>query len=195
METLETARLRLRPLTLDDVDAYYAGISSDPDVMRYLPGGDKARQRSDSEWVITYFMQHAKLHGFGIWGVEEKSSGRLLGHAGLEYIPNAQEVEIAYTLAKAAWGRGYATEAARASLQYGFEALNLDAIYGLSFPANVASQHVMQKLGMKYEGITDRYYHAELTCYKLSREDYFAANANRLPPAEEKTPRGDHERA
>src|SRR5215207_73999 len=100
METLETARLRLQPLTLDDVDAYYAVITSDPEVMRYLPGGGKARQRSDSEWVISYFIQHAKLHGFGIWGVEEKASGRLLGHAGLEYIPNAQEVEIAYTLAK-----------------------------------------------------------------------------------------------
>ncbi len=138
METLETARLLLRPLTLADVDAYYAGITSDAEVMRYLPGGGKARMRSDSEWVIGYFIQHAELHGFGIWAVEEKSSGKLIGHAGLEYIPNAQDVEIAYTLARAAWGQGYATEAARASLKYGFESLNLDAIYGLSFHANVA---------------------------------------------------------
>ena len=88
METLETERLRLRPFTLDDVDAYYAGISSDADVMRYLPGG-QPRQRSDSQWVINYFMRHAELHGFGVWAVEEKASGLLIGHAGLEYIPGA----------------------------------------------------------------------------------------------------------
>lgn len=178
METLETDRLRLRPLTMGDVDAYYRSISSDADVMRYLPGGGKARMRADSEWVITYFIQHAELHGFGIWAVEEKASGSLIGHAGLEYIPSAHDVEIAYTLAKAAWGQGYATEAARASLQYGFEALNLSAIYGLSFPANIASQRVMQKLGMMLEGITHRFYNAELTCYKLTREAYFAAQAH-----------------
>lgn len=175
LDTLETERLRLRPLTLGDVDAYYAGITSDADVMRYLPGGGAARKRSDSEWVLNYFIQHAALHGFGIWAVEEKQSGSLLGHAGLEYILGADEVEIAYTLAKVAWGKGYATEAARASLKYGFEALNLHEIYGLSFPANSASQRVMQKLGMKLEGTTDRFYNTELTCYKLTRQDYFAA--------------------
>ena len=117
------------------MDAYYAGISSDPDVMRYLPGG-KPRQRADSQWVIGYFMHHVEMHGFGIWAVEERSSGTLIGHAGLEYIPGALEVEIAYTLAKACWGRGYATEAAAAALQYGFEAVNLPEIYGLAFPEN-----------------------------------------------------------
>ncbi|MEO8394611.1 MAG: GNAT family N-acetyltransferase [Chloroflexota bacterium] len=174
MDTLETERLRLRPFTLDDVDAYYEVVSRDPDVMRYLPGGIP-RQRSDSEWVITYFMRHAELHSFGVWGVEEKSSGRLIGHAGLEYIPGAAEVEIAYTLAKACWGRGLATEAARAALSYGFESLNLPEIYGLAFPLNTASQNVMRKLGMTYEGIVDRYYHEALACFRLTREQYFAA--------------------
>ena len=175
LDTLETERLRLRPLRLNDVDAYYASITSDADVMRYLPGGGAARKRSDSEWVLGYFMQHAELHGFGIWAVEEKQSGALIGHAGLEYIPGASDVEIAYTLAKAAWGKGYATEAARTVLKYGFEALNLSEIYGLSFPANSASQRVMQKLGMKFEGTTHRFYNTELTCYRLTREDYFDA--------------------
>lgn len=174
IETLETERLRLRPFTLDDVDAYYAGISSDADVMRYLPGG-QPRQRSDSQWVISYFMRHAELHGFGVWAVEEKASGALIGHAGLEYIPGAEEVEVAYTLAKASWGRGYATEAAAASLSYGFEALNLAAIYGLAFPENIASQNVMRKIGMEAQGVTDRYYGLELACYHLTCEAYFAA--------------------
>src|SRR5262249_6878016 len=151
----------LRSFTLEDVDAYYTGISSDADVMRYLPGG-KPRQRSDAQWVVSYFMRHAEMHGFGVWAVEEKANGVLIGHAGLEYIPGASEVEIAYTLAKAYWGRGYATEAAAASLNYGFEALNLPEIYGLAFPENTASQNVMRKIGMGSQGITNRYYGLEL---------------------------------
>lgn len=175
MDTLETERLRLRPFTMDDVDAYYAGISSDADVMRYLPGG-QPRQRSDSHWVINYFRNHALLHGFGVWAVEEKASGTLIGHAGLEYIPSAEEVEIAYTLAKAYWGRGYATEAAAASLNYGFESLNLPEIYGLAFPQNIASQNVMRKIGMESLGIADKYYGLELACFHLTRESYLAAH-------------------
>ncbi|MCC6805615.1 MAG: GNAT family N-acetyltransferase [Anaerolineae bacterium] len=175
--TLETPRLRLRPFTLDDVDAYYAGISSDADVMRYLPGG-VPRLRADSQWVISYFMRHAELHGFGVWAVDDKSTAALIGHAGLEYIPGADDVEIAYTLAKAYWGRGLATEAARASLRYGFEALDLDEIYGLAFPANEASQNVMRKLGMAFQGVSDRYYGSTLACYRISREGYFAARAD-----------------
>lgn len=174
--TLETPRLRLRPFTLDDVDAYYASISSDADVMRYLPGG-KPRLRADSQWVITYFMRHAELHGFGVWAVEDKATAALIGHAGLEYIPSADDIEIAYTLAKAHWGRGLATEAARASLRYGFEVLDFDEIYGLAFPENEASQNVMRKLGMSFQGINDRYYGSELACYRITRNDYLVAQS------------------
>ena len=175
MDTVETDRLRLRPFTLDDVDAYYEGISSDADVMRYLPGG-KPRLRLDSQWVVSYFMRHVELHGFGVWAVEDKKSAALIGHAGLEYIPNSDEIEVAYTLAKAYWGRGLATEAAHASLRYGFELLDLAEIYALAFPANEASQKVMRKLGMEYQGVTDRYYGSELACYRVTREGYFAAS-------------------
>ncbi len=175
MDVLETERLRLRPFTLDDVDAYYEGISSDADVMRYLPGG-KPRQRSDSQWVVNYFMRHMELHGFGVWAVEDRDSGVFMGHAGLEYIPGAQEVEIAYTLAKAFWGRGLATEAAHASLCYGFETVDLSEIYGLAFPENTASQNVMRKLGMEYQGTTERYYGSELVCYRITRDQYAATS-------------------
>lgn len=178
LETLETARLRLRPFTPEDIDAYYERISSDAAVMRYLPGG-QPRQRPDSEWVINYFMRHASLHGFGVWALEEKASRLLIGHAGLEYIPGAPDVEVAYTLAKAYWGRGLATEAAAASLSYGFETLNLPEIYGLAFPENAASQKVMRKLGMVYQGVTERYYGSALACYALSVNQYLAAQARR----------------
>ena len=177
MDTLDTERLRLRPFSLKDVDDYYLGISSDADVMRYLPGG-RPRERSDSQWVVGYFMRHAELHGFGGWAVELKESRAFIGHAGLEYIPGAQEIEIAYTLVKAYWGRGLATEAARASVSYAFEALNLPEIYWLAIPENTASQNVMRKLGMEYRGISERYYGMELACYRLTRDQYLSTSKN-----------------
>ncbi len=154
MLPLETERLKLRRWSLDDADAYYEAILSDADVMRYLPGG-VPRPREAAERSIRWFNQHAEEHGFSLWAVEEKSTGALVGNCGLVHIPNAagREVEVAYTLAKAFWGRGMATEAARASVQYGFEECELDEIYGLAFPPNEASQNVLRKIGMTYEGV------------------------------------------
>jgi RimJ/RimL family protein N-acetyltransferase len=122
--------------------------------------------------VVNYFMQHAKLHGYGVWAVEDKTSGAFIGHAGIEHIPGAREVEVAYSLAKPYWGRGYATEAAAASLKYGFTVINLDEIYGLAFPPNAASQNVMRKLGMTLQGETERFYGSTLVCYRMTQEEY-----------------------
>ena len=176
MTVIETERLCLRRWSLDDAEAYYQALLSDPDVMRYLPGGTP-RPREAAERSINWFNQHGDDHGFTLWAVEEKSSGALVGNCGLVYIPGAQngEVEVAYTLAKAFWGKGMATEAARASLKYGFEACNLAEIYGLAFPDNQPSQNVLRKLGMVYEGNTNRFYNEHFDCYRLTREGYFAA--------------------
>ena len=175
MLPLETERLKLRRWSLDDAEAYYEAILSDADVMRYLPGG-VPRPREAAERSIRWFNQHAEEHGFSLWAVEEKSTGALVGNCGLVYIPNAagREVEVAYTLAKAFWGRGMATEAARASVKYGFEECELDEIYGLAFPPNEASQNVLRKIGMTYEGVTDRFYNEHFACYRITREQYVA---------------------
>lgn len=175
MPPLETERLKLRPWSVDDADAYYAAILSDPDVMRYLPGG-VPRPREAADRSIRWFNEHAEEHGFSLWAVEEKSTGALVGNCGLVYIPNVagREVEVAYTLAKAFWGRGMATEAARASVQYGFEECKLKEIYGLAFPPNEASQNVLRKIGMTYEGMTDRFYNEHFACYRITREQFVA---------------------
>ena len=175
MDNLETERLILRPWSLDDADAYYEGILADPDVMRYLPGGTP-RPREAAERSINWFNKHGDDHGFTLWAVEEKSSGALVGNAGLVYIPNSpgREVEVAYTLAKAFWGKGIATEAARASLKYGFETCNLPEIYGLAFPDNVPSQNVLRKIGMVYEGTTDRFYNEHFECFSITRAQDFS---------------------
>lgn len=176
MTVIETERLILRPWSLDDADAYYAAIISDPDVMRYLPGG-VPRPRDTADKSINFFLRHGEEHGFTLWAVEEKATGALVGNCGLVYIPGSSngEVEVAYTLAKAFWGKGYATEGARASLKYGFEQCNLELVYGLAFADNKPSQNVLRKIGMVYEGTTDRFYNEHFECFSITRAQYFAA--------------------
>lgn len=170
MHTIETARLKIRPFNRNDLDMYHQQVYSDPDVTRYLPGG-RPRSRPETANVIDYFMEHEMLHGFSISAVLDKTTGQLFGHCGLHSFKNG-DVEIGYSFAKARWGQGYATEAAKALLRYGFETLGLPEIIALAMPPNLASQRVMQKLGMRHEGTTDLYYNTELVLYRLSRRDF-----------------------
>ncbi len=170
MHTIETARLKIRPFTANDLDRYHQQVYSDPDVTRYLPGG-RPRSRPETADVITYFMEHEKLNGFSISAVLDKTTDLLFGHCGLHQFKNG-DVEIGYSFAKARWGQGYATEAARAMLRYGFETLGFDEIIALAMPPNLASQRVMQKLGMTHEGITNLYYNVDLVLYRLKLADF-----------------------
>jgi ribosomal-protein-alanine N-acetyltransferase len=170
MHTIETARLLIRPFTFDDLDSYHRQVYSDPDVTRYLPGG-RPRTRAETEDVIDYFIEHDQQHGFTIGAVLDKGAGGLIGHCGLHRFASG-EVEIGYSFAKACWGQGYATEAGRATLRYSFETLHLERILALAMPPNLASQRVMQKLGMTYEGTTIAYYGTELVLYTLNCADF-----------------------
>jgi RimJ/RimL family protein N-acetyltransferase len=176
MVTIETERLRLRTFQPADVETYHAMVYGDAEVMLYLPGG-VPRPIELVEDTVAYFIQHQKKHGFSIWAVVEKESNQLVGHGGLIYTPRTDEepsteVEIAYAFGKAYWGKGYATEVARASLRYGFEEIGLERIIALAFPANVPSQRVMQKIGMTHLGLTDIYHDAELVMYGMEREEW-----------------------
>jgi ribosomal-protein-alanine N-acetyltransferase len=79
---------------------------------------------------------------------------------------------LAYAFGKPNWGQGFATEAARAALRYGFEALKLENIIAVAYPENQPSQRVMQKIGMQHQGITDKYYDMRLALYTQSHETY-----------------------
>jgi len=116
MPTLLTARLRLRPFTLDDIDAYHTTIRSDPDVMRYMPGG-LPQPRDVSERVIRFFIDYWQHHPFGAWAIVHATSGDLIGQVGLQQMPDRPEVELFYALAKTHWRQGFAPEAARAALR------------------------------------------------------------------------------
>jgi RimJ/RimL family protein N-acetyltransferase len=172
MVVVETARLRLRPFTLDDVDAYYAAVYGDPDVMRYLPGG-VPRSRERTQQIVEFFMHHREQNGFAPWAVIHKADNRLIGECGLNTVFDSRprEIEVLYALAKPYWGQGFATEGARASLRFGFEEVDLQRIIGLAMPENTASRRVMEKLGMRYEGIK-KYYGMKLATYTITREAF-----------------------
>jgi RimJ/RimL family protein N-acetyltransferase len=166
---IETDRLTLRVFVPEDVDRL-AEILGDPSVMRYMPGGEPMpRQRI--EIGLKKIIDHWHQHGFGRWAVIHNVDDRLIGWCGLEFIQEISEVEVAYLLEKLYWGKGFATEAAKASLRYGFEELKLDHIIALAFPENVASRRVMEKIGMVYEKMT-HIWNLDLVQYRITRETF-----------------------
>jgi ribosomal-protein-alanine N-acetyltransferase len=146
---LDTPRLRLRPFRAGDVDAIHA-VYSDPQVMRWVGAGPMA-DRAASERLLASYAVHQRTHGFSFWAVVESASGALIGDAGLHRTA-AGEVELGYTLARAFWGRGYATEAARAWLDAAFGELRIEDVVALVEPPNRGSRHVLEKLGMRRDG-------------------------------------------
>jgi len=168
--TLETLCLILWPFVPGDLDRL-AEILTDPDVMRYLPGGTP-RTREQSERTLDFVVDHWERHGFGWWAVTLKPTGELIGWCGLKRVETTGETEVLYMFTQAQWGKGYATEAARASLRYGFETLKLDRIIAVAVPENMASRRVMEKLGMQYEGIAF-YYNSNLACYSITRQAFY----------------------
>ena len=153
---IETARLLLRPL-VDDDSAALAAMNADPLVMRYL-GGPQTREVSDA--TIARARAHWEAHGFGRLAIEERSSGENLGWVTLEVVdlPGfTDDVEIGWRLARSHWGRGIATEAARAVLDRAFESLSLVRILAIADPRNAGSLGVMRKLGMRHlaDGVDD----------------------------------------
>jgi RimJ/RimL family protein N-acetyltransferase len=146
--SLRTARLLLRPWHDDDVAAF-AELSADPAVMEFLrPLPDRA---AGEAWAARARL-HWQQHGFGQWVVEIPDRVPFIGVVGLARVAYEAHftpaVEIAWRLARAYWGRGYASEAAGAALDYGFGELGLDEIVAVTVPGNRRSRRVMERLGM-----------------------------------------------
>ncbi len=148
MPVLETERLILRPLTMEDVDDL-AAIYADPDVMRYFEGTRSVEEtRSRVEETIAQYAQT----GVDFLATIYKENGQFIGRCGLlwQVIDGQQEVEVAYMLAKAYWGRGLGTEAARALKEHGFRDFGFRRLISIIDPGNIASQRVAEKNGMRY---------------------------------------------
>jgi len=170
LPTLDTPRLHLRPFAPADLDAYYRQIWSDDAVMRYLPAG-KATERARAQDFLVHIISHWRTHSLGLFAVSEKTSGAFMGHCGLNWLPDHQVFEIGYAFGQAFWGRGYATESGAVVLEHGFMVGKLARIVGMTLPDNLASQHVLQKLGMEAAG-TIQAYGATLPLFALWREDF-----------------------
>lgn len=152
----------------NDVDAL-AALCANPDVMRYV--GHSVRTREETETELHRMMAHWQAHGFSIWKLVEKETGGFVGRAGLIYLDNTPEIEVGYALDCPFWGRGLATEAARVSLQFGVDTLGLERIVAIARPENLASQRVMQKLGMTYEKDAF-YYNCEVVYWAIAHEKF-----------------------
>ena len=149
---LETDRLKLRMWREEDLDAY-AAMSADPMVMRYL-GAGAVMTRADAWRSMAFFIGHWQLRGYGHWAVEEKATGRMIGRIGFLNPEGWPAFEIGWTLARDAWGKGYATEGAKAALKYAFTVLDHRHVISLIHPENVRSMKVAERLGEKPEGTT-----------------------------------------
>ncbi|MEG4291216.1 GNAT family N-acetyltransferase [Microcoleus sp. C2C3] len=167
MQEIETARLYLRQFTPEDLDDLYR-IYSDPEIMKYLGG---VRTREATEIAIHTMLKCWEENNFGMWALVHKIDRKMIGRCGLFFLDKTPEVELGYTLDKAYWNQGLATEASFASLNYGFQILKLERIVAVARPENIASQRVMQKVGMKYEK-NAHYYETDVVYYSVSREIY-----------------------
>jgi len=112
---------------------------------------------SESVSELDGHLRHQAEHGFGVWAAEERSTGRLVGEVGLQHLDGGPDVEIGWVVARDAWGRGYATEAAGAWLEAGFSDLGLERIVAVVLPANVRSRAIATRLGMTEAGTREAY--------------------------------------
>ena len=160
-----------------------AEMSSDPVVMEHFP---RLSTFDECQKMVEVIETEFDERGFSFWALERKDRGDLIGFTGLHQVPFeapfTPAVEIGWRLRQNGWGQGFATEAARRALQFGFEAKGLDEIVSLTISANARSQAVMQRVGMTHQP-EDDFDHPKLrddlrTCrhllYRLSREDWFS---------------------
>ena len=152
VDQLETDRLILRMWHKGDIDTY-AEICGDSETMRYI--GGKALDRAETWRSVAWIIGHWHLKGYGLWAVEEKESGRLIGRIGFINPVGWPGFELGWMLNKNDWGKGYATEGAQKCLEYAFTVLNRQHVISLIHSENLASQKVASRIGQEIEGETE----------------------------------------
>jgi RimJ/RimL family protein N-acetyltransferase len=167
--TIETPHLLLRAWTRDDADVWF-NILQEEGILRYFPNQLPPSREKAAEY-IAHQSAHWAEFGYGHWAVITREDGRVIGWNGLEYLLELDETEVAYLLSKRVWGRGYATEAARAAVRFGFERAGLSKIIGLVHSENTGSVRVLEKCGLSFD---DRItlWGMELSRYRLQRSAY-----------------------
>ena len=177
---LVTRRLLLRSWRKEDLPAF-AELNCDPCVMEYLP---KLLTRQESDAIVERIQIHFCRHGFGWWAIEVVGGDTCIGFVGLQVVPFeahfTPNVEVGWRLAKQHWGKGYASEAARVALDFGFRRADLGEIVSMTVPTNLRSRRVMERLGM-HRSEADDFDHPKLpegnplrrhVLYRLNRDSW-----------------------
>jgi RimJ/RimL family protein N-acetyltransferase len=146
---IETARLYLRPVVMNDLDAMYR-IWTEPEVKRYL-WDDQTIPKDKAEEALRTSIQSFEVRGYGLWAMVYKQTHELIGFCGFRLSEALSEVELLYSIASNWRGAGLTTEAAQAVLQWGFEQAKFERIVATANPENEASWRVLEKLRMRRE--------------------------------------------
>ena len=186
----ETPRLVLRPWLPTDRELF-ARMNADPRVMRFFPA---TLSREESDGFFDLIERRFLDYGYGLWAVDRKDTGEWIGFVGLVYRPRcdfnapfAPCHEVGWRLRAEHWGHGFAPEAARFALQFGFEPLQLEEIVSFTVPANLPSRRVMEKIGLEWDADGD-FEHPNLppgdplrlhVLYRLSRSAWRALQAEK----------------
>lgn len=184
MKILETERLILRTWKEEDAVDYF-NINQDPKVIEFLRGPLTMEQVND---FIPAANSHGEKYGYTLWAVELKENGDLIGFIGLNYTDWESHftpaVEVGWRLGSQYWGKGFATEGAKAALDYGFTRCDLKEIVSFTVPSNIRSIRVMEKIGLKRD-TNGGFAHPKLAVddplsqhilYRLGRDDYLKEN-------------------
>ena len=166
---LETERLIIREHVLSDAPFFFT-LNSNYNVVKYT-GDSSFKMIEEAEKIVQYVINQYKENGYGRWLVAEKETGNPIGWCGLKFHTDTKETDIGYRLLESAWGKGYATESAKACIDYGFKHFNLNRIIGDVMKENTASINVFKKLGMTYlkDSLLDN---IESVVYELKKENY-----------------------
>lgn len=147
---IETERLILRPFTLEDIVPSYE-MNLDKEVSKYTGDGGVVSLQEIERRITLNVLGDYEKYGYGRFAVQLKGGENFIGFAGLKYLDDLNEVDLGYRFMRKHWGKGLATEAGKACVDFGFTKLELTKIIGMVLPENVASIRVLKKLGFLYE--------------------------------------------
>ena len=165
---MESERLSLRPFAAEDLDDLHA-LWTDPEVRRHL-WDNRRLAREETAAILERSSRLYREESTGLWAVERRGGEGLIGFGGYWYFGEPQQLQILFGLRPEHWGMGLATELARCLIHYGFETLELARVTGATDRANVSSQRVMEKAGMRFvERVRSR--HSDLMYYVIDRPE------------------------
>ena len=165
---LETLRLELREFVAADFDDL-CRLDGDPRVMKYIANGKPASRDAVARRLERFIRYPTLYPDLGVWRAARRDTGAFIGWFCFNYAGTSTDIEVGYRLLPEAWGRGFATEGARALVDYGFDDLGLHRIIGVTHPGNTASQRVLMKAGLADVG-WGRYYDRRLRLFAAERD-------------------------